>query len=149
MSSPNEFNLTTRIVSGRNAAAQIGDIAASLNVKKVQIITDKGVSGSGILDNIRFDLSPFKVVAGAGLRKCCYKVGTDFLEHHGIVDYVASEDRGLFFDSVSFAKSKLKNSGLKENNFYDLNLCSFCSGDDFHSYRRDLTAKRTLSFIAN
>ncbi len=57
MSLPNEFNLTTRIVCGRNSAAQIGDIAASLNIKKVQIVTDKGITGSGILDNI---LSPLK-----------------------------------------------------------------------------------------
>jgi alcohol dehydrogenase len=57
MSLPNEFNLSTRIVCGRNSAAQIGDIAASLNIKKVQIVTDKGITGSGILDNI---LSPLK-----------------------------------------------------------------------------------------
>jgi alcohol dehydrogenase len=57
MSSPNEFNLATRIVCGRSSAAQIGDIAGSLNVKKIQIVTDKGVSGSGILDNI---LAPLK-----------------------------------------------------------------------------------------
>jgi alcohol dehydrogenase class IV len=45
-----EFNISTRIVYGRNSAAQIGEIAGGLNLKKIQLITDKGVANSGTLD---------------------------------------------------------------------------------------------------
>src|SRR5210317_1646817 len=57
MAIPNEFNISTRIVYGRNSAAQIGEIAAGLNLKKIQLVTDKGVANSGTLDYL---LNPFK-----------------------------------------------------------------------------------------
>lgn len=53
----NEFNISTRIVYGRQSAAQIGEIAAGLNLKKIQLVTDKGVAGSGTLDYL---LKPLK-----------------------------------------------------------------------------------------
>jgi alcohol dehydrogenase class IV len=47
-----EFGISTRIVYGRNAAGQIGELVAGLKMKNVMVITDKGVSESGILDHI-------------------------------------------------------------------------------------------------
>ncbi|UCE56011.1 MAG: iron-containing alcohol dehydrogenase [Desulfobacterales bacterium] len=52
-----EFNISTRIVYGRNAAAQMGEIAGGFNLKKIQLITDKGVANSGTLE---FLLRPLK-----------------------------------------------------------------------------------------
>jgi alcohol dehydrogenase len=45
-----EFRITTQIVYGRNTAAKIGDLAGKVGAKKLLLITDKGVSGAGILD---------------------------------------------------------------------------------------------------
>ena len=50
MAIPNEFNISTRIVYGRETAAQIGEIATGLNLKKIQLVTDRGVAESGTLD---------------------------------------------------------------------------------------------------
>jgi alcohol dehydrogenase len=50
MAIPNEFNISTRIVYGRETAAQIGEIAAGLNLKKILLVTDRGVADSGTLD---------------------------------------------------------------------------------------------------
>jgi len=58
MAIPNEFNISTRIVYGRDSAAQIGEIAAGLNLKKIQLVTDKGVANSGTLDYL---LNPLKI----------------------------------------------------------------------------------------
>jgi alcohol dehydrogenase class IV len=60
MAIPNEFHISTKIVYGRNAAAQIGEIACRLNMTKVQIVTDRGVADSGTLD---FVLKPLKNAA--------------------------------------------------------------------------------------
>ena len=57
MSVPYEFNIATRIVYGRNAAGQIGEIVAGLNLKKIQLVTDKGVANAGTLDYL---LNPLK-----------------------------------------------------------------------------------------
>lgn len=45
-----EFRITTQIIYGRNTSARIGDIAGATGVKKFLVITDKGVSGAGIID---------------------------------------------------------------------------------------------------
>ena len=57
MSNPFEFRIPTQIVYGRNSAARLGEIAGRLGLAKVQIVTDPGVAGSGVLDHL---LPPLK-----------------------------------------------------------------------------------------
>lgn len=107
----------------------------------------------GILDNVAYDLSSFKVMAGVGLRKTCYEVGDDLLSHKPFSPFIEKTSRGgvtpplLNFDPIGFAKNKLISRGLKEDNFIDLDICSFCSEDNFFSCRRGDVNSRTLSFI--
>ena len=109
----------------------------------------------GILDNISCDLTEFKVTLGVGLRKCCYQVGDEFGQYQNFKPFLEKRSSKLYFDPVSFAKHQLLNQGLKEDNFFDLNLCSlchsFCCGKgwekNFFSYRQNKTDSRTLSFI--
>jgi hypothetical protein len=101
----------------------------------------------GILDNINFDLSSFKVVVGVGLRLCCYKVGEEFLRYNMLKDFIRRKTDGFYFDSISFIKEKLYKKGLKKDNFFDLGICSLCSKEEFFSYRRQPTSFRTLSFV--
>ena len=100
----------------------------------------------GILDKINYDLSSFKVVAGVGLRKCCYQVGDEFLEFPNFKPFLDKKEGGFYFDSIRFVKESLMKKDLQEENFSDLNICSL-SCPDFFSYRRNKTSKRTLSFI--
>jgi len=102
---------------------------------------------AGILANLPDDLSGFKVVAGVALRKCCYQVGRDFLQFAHFSDDLKENNRKLYFDPISFARRGLIQRGLKPDNFLDLGVCSFCSGSNFFSYRRNQTLKRTLSFM--
>ena len=66
MSVPYEFNIATRIVYGRESAKQIDDIVTGLNLKKIQLVTDKGVADSGTLDYL---LKPLK---DAGINSIIY-----------------------------------------------------------------------------
>jgi YfiH family protein len=101
----------------------------------------------GILEKIPYELSSFKAVMSVGLRKCCYAVGKEFLAHKNIADFVAKRGEELYFDPVEFAKSFLTRQGLKAENFFDVDICSFCSRENFFSFRRNKTDSRTLSFL--
>ncbi|MCF7870809.1 MAG: polyphenol oxidase family protein [Candidatus Omnitrophica bacterium] len=101
----------------------------------------------GILKNISFDLTDFKVAAGLGLRSCCYQVGNEFREFGEFSSYLRTTSKGVFFQPIRFARDQLIAKGLKKDNFFDLSLCSYCLRRDFFSYRGSKTGKRNLSFI--
>jgi YfiH family protein len=105
-------------------------------------------AAGGILGNTGQDLSKFRVAAGVGLRKCCYEVGEEFRDNKRVSPFLEIRGGKLFFDPIGFVREELMEQGLKEDNFFDIGICSHCSGKAFHSYRRDKTEKRTLSFIA-
>ena len=99
-----------------------------------------------ILNNIPYDLSSFKVLAGVGLRRCCYEVGEELLDS-SLAGYLSKKDSKFYFDPIGFAEDKLYSQGLVHENFFDLGVCSFCSGQKHLSYRKTKTKKRMLSFI--
>ncbi|MCF7886876.1 MAG: polyphenol oxidase family protein [Candidatus Omnitrophica bacterium] len=101
----------------------------------------------GILRNIPFNLTDFKVVAGLGLRSCCYQVGDEFRKFEELSSYLKITPKRVFFNPIQFARDQLISQGLDKDNFFDLNLCSYCSKHNFFSYRRDKTIRRNLSFI--
>lgn len=111
---------------------------------------------AGILDQIILllnewcnDLVSFKVIAGVAMRSCCYEVGEEFLNYEFLSQYVRKKNDRLYFDPVVFARQKLMAYGLKEENFLDMNICSFCHQEQFFSYRRTREEFRTLSFVFN
>lgn len=102
---------------------------------------------AGILEHITFDLSSFSCVAGVGMRCCCYAVGEDFASKDRVKDFVGKTEQGYYFDPVAFARVFLMRRGLPERRFIDTGICSCCSNENHHSYRKTATEKRTLSFI--
>lgn len=102
----------------------------------------------GILDNIDVDLKSFTVIAGPGMRKCCYEVGEEFAGYHKIEQQLFRKNNNLYFDPVLFAKQQLTGRGLNEDNFIDSGICTLCSAGEIPSYRKTGTGNRTLSFIA-
>jgi YfiH family protein len=105
-------------------------------------------AAAGILENIKHDLSTFKVYAGVALRKCCYAVGEEFFGYSRIAPFLSRNEGKVFFDPVSFSRETLMEKGLKEADFMDTGICSYCSDKQFASRRRmgGLYSK-TLSFI--
>lgn len=102
---------------------------------------------NGILNNIDSDLSSYQIAAGVGLRKCCYEVGEEFLNYLSAARFVDKREGRLYFDPIEFAKNSLSKLGMVNCGFFDLNICSFCSRDNFFSYRKTAASSRTVSFI--
>lgn len=101
---------------------------------------------AGILDGLG-DLTGYKAVAGPGLRKCCFRVGKEFLRKPVLAPFVGLGNDGYYFDPVSFAGEKLISAGMDPGAFRDSGICSFCSDNVFYSYRRGEGFSRNISFI--
>jgi len=84
---------------------------------------------------------------GVGLRKCCYHVGDDFATYSNMAKFLVKKENRICFDPVSFARAALVDYGFAEKDCVDVDMCSFCSGEQFHSYRKNKTGMRTISFI--
>lgn len=104
-------------------------------------------AGANILNNIPFKLKSFHVIAGPGIRKCCYELGKDVYNNERLKPYCEMDGEKAHFDPISFARDVLTRKGLKEENFLDLGVCTMCSSEDLPSFRKDKTEKRTVSFI--
>jgi alcohol dehydrogenase len=61
MPNPFFFQIPTQIIYGKDSANLTGDIAQKLGLKKALIITDKGVSQSGVLERISASLAEARV----------------------------------------------------------------------------------------
>jgi alcohol dehydrogenase class IV len=56
MTTPYYFQIPTQIIYGRDSIRQLGDVLRKLNAGKVQVITDPGVVGAGVLDQVTTQL---------------------------------------------------------------------------------------------
>lgn len=61
MPAPYYFQIPTQIVYGRDSVRQLGDLARKYNVSKALVVTDPGVAGSGVLDQVLTQLRPSKI----------------------------------------------------------------------------------------
>ena len=101
----------------------------------------------GILNNLDVDFSSSYVIAGVGLRKCCYRISKDFLTVKPFYRFIIQKENTLYLDIISFIKNSLIEKGMPQENFFDIDICSNCSEYSFFSWRHNKTNKRTLSFI--
>ncbi|UCC95509.1 MAG: polyphenol oxidase family protein [Candidatus Omnitrophota bacterium] len=106
-----------------------------------------GVMRLACSEKMESNLRSFKVIAGIGLRECCYEVGEEFLDFPNLAPYISERKGQLYFNPIGFARDALIRGGLRKDNFFDVNICSFCSKKKFYSFRRAKTTLRTLSFI--
>lgn len=88
-------------------------------------------------------------VIGPSIGPCCYEVSQELVEKFNTnltnreeKIYIIKEDK-YYLDLWKINEYILKCSGVKEENIINLNLCSSCNEEDFHSYRKhEKTAKR-------
>ena len=61
MTAPYSFYISTQIIYGKDSLQQLGEVARKLKVDKAQVITDPGVAGSGVLDQVLAQLNKAEI----------------------------------------------------------------------------------------
>ena len=88
-------------------------------------------------------------VIGPSIGSCCYEVSKDLIEKFNIIltnckekFYIIKEGK-YYLDLWKVNEYVLKTCGVKEKNIINLNICTSCNSDRFHSYRiHEKTDKR-------
>lgn len=96
-----------------------------------------------------FNVNPKKLITAIGpsLRNCCFEIGEDVL-HHFDKKFISNKENQYYLKFVELIKSKLKDSGITNDNIDILNYCTQCNPDHFFSYRGDdQITGRMLNFI--
>ena len=112
----------------------------------------------GILGNLPENLSGYRLIAGPSLLPCCYEVGKEFNNYpsfkeclaprlNGTTDKAVSGDEKLTFDPVLFIKKSLYPRGVREENFFEAEICTLCNTLRLPSYRRTKGRERIFNFI--
>jgi hypothetical protein len=85
----------------------------------------------------KFNVEPKNLYAGFGssIRGCCYEVSKEFKGHFpGAL--IEKKDK-FYLDLASVNKEQLLSAGLKEENIFPPQVCTFCHNDEFFSYRKE------------
>ncbi len=102
----------------------------------------RGTAAGVVLNAIeRMGSRPADIYAaiGPGIGMCCYEVGLEVAQQLG-------EDRAGKVDLAEINRTQLESAGVQHIDV--LGLCTFCSADQFWSYRREgEQAGRMISYI--
>ena len=100
-------------------------------------------------ENYQTNSEDLVCMIGPSIGACCYEVSKDLVEKFNMnftnsneKFYTIEEDR-YKLDLWKVNEYILKECGVKEDNIVNLNLCTSCNSDKFHSYRKhNQTLKR-------
>lgn len=95
------------------------------------------------------DATDLLCVIGPSIGGCCYEVSKDLVEKFNTIltnseekFYIIKEGK-YYLDLWKVNEYILKYCGVKEDNIINLNICTSCNSDKFHSYRiHEKTDKR-------
>jgi hypothetical protein len=100
-------------------------------------------------DNYFTNAQDVVCVIGPSIGPCCYEVSKELIEKFNTIVtnkeekfYIIKEEK-YYLDLWKINEYILKCAGVKEENIINLNICTSCRCDKFHSYRKhDKTPKR-------
>ena len=88
-------------------------------------------------------------VLGPSIGPCCYEVSKDLVEKFDAIitnkdeKFYTIKNNKYYLDLWKVNEIVLRSCGVKEENIINLNICTSCYSDKFHSYRKhDKTTKR-------
>ncbi|NIA18688.1 MAG: peptidoglycan editing factor PgeF [Simkaniaceae bacterium] len=78
-----------------------------------------------------------QIVLGPSIRKCCFEVKDDVL-HNFPAQYQYQDKQGRYWiDLHTMVVDQLIEKGFKSQNIIDINQCTKCKSDEYHSYRQE------------
>ena len=92
-------------------------------------------------------------VIGPSIGPCCYEVSKELVEKFNTnltnceeKFYIIDKDR-YYLDLWKINEYILQASGVNKNNIINLNLCTSCNADKFHSYRKHQQTQKRIGMI--
>jgi hypothetical protein len=100
--------------------------------------TQKNITAKAIkLMQELFATNPASLYVGFGpaIRSCCYEVGLD--TGNLFPQDIINRNNRYYLDLVKANKKQALDSGVKEANIFDPEICTSCRNDEFFSYRKE------------
>lgn len=87
-----------------------------------------------------YETNPNDLVAviGPGIGHCCFEVGPEVtIQFQSFMPAGTDLTKQTQIDLASVNRSQLQSAGLEDSKILAAEICTFCGGDFWHSYRRD------------
>lgn len=82
---------------------------------------------------------------GPGIGPCCYEVGAEVaVQFRDVFPERSDLDRAAHLDLPEANRRGLLSAGLRPDHIWVARLCTFCSGDEFYSWRRERNEPRRM-----
>ncbi len=95
-----------------------------------------------MIENYNTDVKDLVCVIGPSIGPCCYEVSEELVEKFNMnftnstEKFYKIEDGKYKLDLWKINEYILKECGVEDENIINLNLCTSCNSDKFHSYRK-------------
>ena len=90
-----------------------------------------------LIEHLKFSVTDFDVIIGPSIQNCCFEVSDDVIGQFNL-NFIEKKNNGKY--RVNLQKSalfELENLGFRKEKINSSSICTFCSENKFHSYRRD------------
>ena len=99
---------------------------------------------SGIIENFgkgivhcNENASDFYVLIGPSIQSCCFEIMDDVLDSFDSRFYISTKKNKYRVDLQAWTVYQLIKIGFSKEKINNINKCTFCLNDFYHSYRRD------------
>ena len=83
------------------------------------------------------NISDFYVLIGPSIQSCCFEIMDDVLDHFDSRFYTPIKKNKYRVNLQSWIINQLITFGFSKGKISNINKCTFCLNDLYHSYRRD------------
>ena len=99
-------------------------IVLDIHIKGLKDMLDRGCK----IENL-------KIYIGPSIMRCCYEIGENIVDkfHQSSINKVNDK---IYLDLINEIKIKLLNIGMKSNNIYESNICTY-ENKECYSYRKE------------
>ncbi|MDR2017557.1 MAG: peptidoglycan editing factor PgeF [Syntrophobacterales bacterium] len=114
--------------------------------------TAKRIVGKAARRLMDLGVNPKKIIAvlGPAIGACCYEVQKDvqdiFIAEGFSPCAIRQADGSVTLNIKEANKTTLKDEGIEQ--IHNMDFCTFCSGNLFHSYRRGEKDRRQINFVS-
>ncbi|MBL52075.1 MAG: hypothetical protein CMG57_08975 [Candidatus Marinimicrobia bacterium] len=90
-----------------------------------------------LLKQMNISLINMEILIGPSIQKCCFEVNDDVINQFDS-KFILKKNNGKFqIDLQKFAIWKLIDMGFNSKNIMNIQDCTFCNSNNYHSYRRN------------